>query len=92
MKKIFTLVVVALSAISANAQTESWNVNNTDGTLKAEYVANKDATAMLREPAVIFVSSIGMNAFFEYVELSVVVSFASTFTPSPSAQSVGGFE
>ena len=46
MKKIFTLVVVALSAISANAQTESWNVNNADGTLKADYVANKDASAM----------------------------------------------
>ena len=46
MKKIFTLVAVALSAISANAQTESWNVNNTDGTLKADYVANKDANAM----------------------------------------------
>ena len=36
MKKIFTLVAVALSAISANAQTESWNVNNTDGTLKTD--------------------------------------------------------
>ena len=46
MKKIFTLVVVALSAISANAQTESWNVNNTDGTLKADYVANEDKKAM----------------------------------------------
>lgn len=46
MKKIFTLVVVALSAISANAQTESWNVNNDDGTLKADYVANKDASKM----------------------------------------------
>lgn len=46
MKKIFTLVVVALSAISANAQTESWNVNNSDGTLKAEYVANSDQNAM----------------------------------------------
>ena len=46
MKKIFTLVVVALSAISANAQTESWNVNNTDGTLKTDYVANTDPNAM----------------------------------------------
>ena len=47
MKKIFTLVVVALSAISANAQTESWNVNNTDGTLKTDdYKANTDASAM----------------------------------------------
>ena len=46
MKKIFTLVVVALSAISANAQTESWNVNKADGTLKADYVANEDASKM----------------------------------------------
>ena len=46
MKKIFTLVVVALSAISANAQTESWNVNNADGTLKADYKANTDASKM----------------------------------------------
>lgn len=46
MKKIFTLVVVALSAISANAQTESWNVNNADGTLKTDYVANTDPNAM----------------------------------------------
>ena len=46
MKKIFTLVAVALSAISANAQTESWNVNNADGTLKADYVANEDASKM----------------------------------------------
>ena len=46
MKKIFTLVVVALSAISANAQTESWNVNNADGTLKTDYVANEDASKM----------------------------------------------
>ncbi|MDD7691954.1 MAG: hypothetical protein PT953_04630, partial [Prevotella sp.] len=46
MKKIFTLVAVALSAISANAQTESWNVNNADGTLKTDYVANTDPNAM----------------------------------------------
>ena len=46
MKKIFILVVVALSAISANAQTESWNVNNADGTLKADYVANENASKM----------------------------------------------
>ena len=46
MKKIFTLVAVALSAISANAQTESWNVNNADGTLKTDYVANEDASEM----------------------------------------------
>ncbi len=45
MKKIFTLVSVALCAVAANAQ-ESWTVNNADGTLKAEYVANSDASAM----------------------------------------------
>lgn len=45
MKKIFTLVSVALCAIAANAQ-ESWKVNNEDGTLKADYVANADANAM----------------------------------------------
>ena len=46
MKKIFTLAAVAVAAISANAQTESWYVNNSDGTLKAEYVANSDPNAM----------------------------------------------
>ena len=45
MKKIFTLVALACAAISANAQ-ESWYVNNEDGTLKADYVANEDPTAM----------------------------------------------
>ena len=45
MKKIFTLVALACSVISANAQ-ESWIINNEDGTLKADYVANEDATAM----------------------------------------------
>ncbi|MGN0221924.1 MAG: hypothetical protein ACI4BA_07380 [Prevotella sp.] len=45
MKKIFTLVALACAAISANAQ-ESWHVNNEDGTLKADYVANEDANAM----------------------------------------------
>ena len=45
MKKIFTLVAVALSAMTVNAQ-ESWVVYNQDGTLKADYVANSDATAM----------------------------------------------
>lgn len=45
MKKIFTLVSVALCAMSANAQ-ETWTVNNADGTLKAEYVANADPSAM----------------------------------------------
>ena len=45
MKKIFTLVSIALCAISANAQ-ESWTVNNEDGTLKADYVANADPSAM----------------------------------------------
>ena len=39
MKKIFTLVALACSVISANAQ-ESWIINNEDGTLKADYVAN----------------------------------------------------
>lgn len=41
MKKIFTLVSVALVALTMNAQ-ESWYVNNEDGTLKSEYVANTD--------------------------------------------------
>jgi len=45
MKKIFTLISVALCAISVNAQ-EVWTVNNADGTLKPEYVANEDAAAM----------------------------------------------
>ena len=45
MKKIFTLVSVALCAMSANAQ-EAWTINNEDGTLKAEYVANADPSAM----------------------------------------------
>lgn len=46
MKKIFTLVSIAVCAMSVNAQTEKWTVNNEDGTLKAEYVANADASAM----------------------------------------------
>lgn len=45
MKKFFTLVSIALGAMSVNAQ-EVWTVNNEDGTLKAEYVANSDASAM----------------------------------------------
>lgn len=45
MKKIFTLVSVALCAMSINAQ-EVWTVNNEDGTLKADYIANEDANAM----------------------------------------------
>lgn len=45
MKKFFTLISVALCAMSVNAQ-EVWTVNNADGTLKAEYVANSDASAM----------------------------------------------
>lgn len=44
MKKIFTLVAVACMAWSANAETESWSIVNADGTLKAEYVANPDAS------------------------------------------------
>lgn len=43
MKKIFTLVSVALVALTMNAQ-ESWYVNNEDGTLKSDYVANADAS------------------------------------------------
>ena len=46
MKKFFTLISMALVAMSINAQTESWYVNNEDGTLKADYVANEDASAM----------------------------------------------
>lgn len=48
MKKIFTLVIVALAAVSVNAQTttDKWVVNNEDGSLKSEYVANTDASAM----------------------------------------------
>lgn len=46
MKKIFTLISVALVAMSGYAQTESWVVNNENGTLKADYVANTDANAM----------------------------------------------
>lgn len=46
MKKIFTLAAVVCMAWSANAQTEAWSVANEDGTLKAEYVANPDASAM----------------------------------------------
>ena len=44
MKKIFTLVSVALCALSANAQ-EVWTVNEGE-TLKADYVANAEANAM----------------------------------------------
>jgi len=46
MKKIFTLAAMACMAMSVNAQTESWYVNNSDGTLKADYVANTDAKQM----------------------------------------------
>lgn len=46
MKKLFTLISMALVAMSVNAQTESWYVNNEDGTLKTDYVANEDADAM----------------------------------------------
>jgi len=46
MKKLFTLVAVALVAMSASAQEEKWVVYNEDGTLKADYVANTDASAM----------------------------------------------
>ena len=46
MKKTLLLVSVALSALTVNAQTESWSVANEDGTLKAEYVANPDVSVM----------------------------------------------
>lgn len=46
MKNFFTLISMALVAMSINAQTESWYVNNEDGTLKADYVANEDACKM----------------------------------------------
>lgn len=46
MKKIFTLISLALVAMSSNAQTETWTVNEADGTLKADYVANPDASKM----------------------------------------------
>lgn len=45
MKKIFTLVSIAFCAMSVYAQ-EVWTVNKTDGTLKADYVPNSDASAM----------------------------------------------
>lgn len=45
MKKIFTFVFLALGAMSVNAQ-EVWTVNNEDGTLKTDYVANEDPNAM----------------------------------------------
>lgn len=47
MKKIFTLAAIASMAWSVNAQTtEAWSVANEDGTLKADYVPNADASAM----------------------------------------------
>lgn len=46
MKKTLLSVAVVLCTIGANAQTESWYVNNEDGTLKAEYTANSDPTQM----------------------------------------------
>lgn len=45
MKKLFTLISVALVAMSMNAQTESWSIEK-NGALKADYVANPDANAM----------------------------------------------
>lgn len=44
MKKIFTLAAIACMACAANAQVQTWTVVNEDGTLKAEYVANEDAS------------------------------------------------
>lgn len=46
MKKTLLLVATFAVAISGNAQTESWHVNNEDGTLKADYVANPDNSQM----------------------------------------------
>ena len=45
MKKFFTLAAIACMAMSVNAQ-EVWTVNTPEGTLKAEYVPNTDASAM----------------------------------------------
>ncbi len=45
MKKFFTLAAVACMAMSVNAQ-DVWTVNTPEGTLKAEYVPNSDASAM----------------------------------------------
>lgn len=45
MKKFFTLAAIACMAMSVNAQ-EVWTVNTPEGTLKAEYVPNADASAM----------------------------------------------
>lgn len=45
MKKFFTLAAIACMAMSVNAQ-EVWTVNTPEGTLKAEYVPNSDASAM----------------------------------------------
>lgn len=46
MKKIFTLALALCACGMVNAQTETWSVATSDGTLKSEYVANADATAM----------------------------------------------
>lgn len=46
MKKIFTLVTIALIGGGSISAQESWYVNNPDGTLKSEYVPNSDAAAM----------------------------------------------
>lgn len=47
MKKIFTLAALAAITMGMNAQTvEKWSVANEDGTLKAEYVPNADASKM----------------------------------------------
>ena len=37
MKKIFTLAAIAMIALGANAQTESWNAVSADGTLDAAF-------------------------------------------------------
>lgn len=42
MKKTLLLVAALVGVVGAKAQTESWSVNNSDGTLKDVYVANPD--------------------------------------------------
>lgn len=46
MKKTLLLVAALVGVVGAKAQTESWSVNNSDGTLKDVYVANPDNTQM----------------------------------------------
>ena len=47
MKKIIVQkVVVAYECTFSTSYLRMWYVNNEDGTLKADYVANEDASAM----------------------------------------------